>query len=101
MVANEAKSAEHDAVAMQILRDAGRELARLGNAMLNRFGPRPIALAGRATLLHPVIEESMRAALPSDAVLTKRVSEAHVAAARIAAKTAARSAELNTSGAKR
>jgi glucosamine kinase len=84
-----AKSANDDAVARTILCAAGSELARLGNAMISRFGVRPIALAGRAALLHPSIESTMRAALPSAATLSVRVSEAHVAAARIAAKQGA------------
>jgi len=82
-----AASANDDVVARNILCQAGIELARLGNAMINRFGVRPIALAGRAAILHSAIEETMRAALPSAAQLKVRVSEAHVAAARIAAKS--------------
>ncbi|NJR71758.1 MAG: ATPase [Gammaproteobacteria bacterium] len=82
-----AASANDDVVARNILCQAGSELARLGNAMINRFGVRPIALAGRAALLHSAIEETMRAALPAAAQLKVRVSEAHIAAARIAAKS--------------
>lgn len=78
--------ASRDPIAASILRGAGVELARLGQAMLSRFGARQIALAGRASLLHPLIAESMRAALPASADLHQRVSEAHAAAARIAAK---------------
>ena len=81
-----ALTANDDPVARNILCAAGAELARLGNAMITRFGPRPIALAGRAALLHPSIENTMRAALPEAAKLAVRVSEAHIAAARIAAK---------------
>jgi glucosamine kinase len=81
-----AASANDDAVARTILCAAGSELARLGNAMISRFGVRPIALAGRAALLHSSIEETMRAALPVAANLKVRVSEAHLAAARIAAQ---------------
>jgi glucosamine kinase len=81
-------SANTDPVARTILCAAGSELARLGNAMIGRFGARPIALAGRAALLHPSIESTMRAALPSSVSLQVRVSEAHVAAARIAARAA-------------
>lgn len=81
-----AASANDDAVARNILCQAGSELARLGNAMISRFGVRPIALAGRAALLHSSIEDTMRAALPTQAQLKVRVSEAHLAAARIAAK---------------
>ena len=82
-----AASANDDTVARNILCAAGSELARLGNAMIKRFGARPIALAGRAALLHPSIESTMRAALPEAATMTVRVSEAHIAAARIAAKS--------------
>ena len=84
--------ADMDPDARHILEAAGHELARLGRAMISRFGDRPITLAGRVAQLHPMIEQSMRAALPSDTELTVRVSEAHVAAARIAAKEAARAA---------
>ena len=80
-----AAMASDDPAAMDILRRAGRELARLGNAMISRYGPRPIALTGRVVQLHPVIEQSMRAALPSTTELTVRTGEAHIAAARIAA----------------
>ena len=84
--------ADTDPVARRILEAAGHELARLGRAMISRFGQRPMTLAGRVAQLHPMIEQAMRAALPSDTELTVRVSEAHVAAARIAAKEAARAA---------
>lgn len=83
-----AAMAEKDPVARDILRRAGIELARLGKALISRFGPRPMALAGRVVKLHPVIEESMRAALPAGTELNVRVSESHFAAARIAARTA-------------
>jgi glucosamine kinase len=81
-----AATAKSDPVAREILQRAGIELARLGLAMLSRFGERPIALSGRASLLHPVIEQAMRKVLPLSVTLTRRVSEAHVAAARIAAR---------------
>jgi glucosamine kinase len=81
-----AASANEDVVARNILCAAGGELARLGNAMISRFGVRQIALAGRAALLHSSIEDTMRAALPTTAQLKVRVSEAHLAAARIAAQ---------------
>lgn len=84
--------ADTDPIARRILETAGIELARLGRAMISRFGQRPMALAGRVAQLHPMIEQAMRAALPSGTALTVRVGEAHVAAARIAAKVAARAA---------
>ncbi len=80
-----AASAGRDPVAARILEDAGRELARLALALASRFGPRPVVLSGRATELHPLIAESMRAALPAGLEMTHTVSQAHFAAARIAA----------------
>ena len=81
-----AAAAEHDPIAMDILRRAGIELARLGNAMIARLGVRPIALAGRVAQLHPVIAASLRAALPPGIDFTVRTSDAHIAAAHIAAR---------------
>jgi len=74
-----------DPVAVAILREAGRELARLARALAGRFGARPVALAGRAAALHPLIAASMRAALPPATTLTQASGEAHHAAARLAA----------------
>ncbi len=79
-----AASAKRDSVANEILKRAGGELARLGQAMISRFGERPIALAGRAFQLHPVIEQSVRASLTANSPVEMRMNEAHVVAARIA-----------------
>lgn len=80
-----AASADADPVAAAILVRAGQELARLANALCRRFGPRPVALAGRAALLHTSIHTAMRAALADAISLTHTVAPAHHAAARIAA----------------
>lgn len=80
--------ADVDPTARRILDAAGNELARLGRAMTLRFGARPVTLAGRVAELHPAILEAMRAALPESTPLQVRISEAHCAAARIAAKRA-------------
>ena len=80
-----AATAEQDPAAARILHDAGRELARLANALIARFGPRPVALAGRAAELHPSIAASMRADLPPNTILTQSTMRAHHAAARLAA----------------
>ena len=80
-----AASADTDPAASTILREAGRELARLAIALSGRFGPRPVALSGRAATLHPLIADTMRAALPPELSLTHARSEAHLAAARTAA----------------
>jgi len=77
-----------DPVAQGILREAGRELARLARALVDRFGPRPVAVSGRAAALHPLIVETMRAALQdvltADTSLTQTAGSAHHAAARMA-----------------
>ncbi|MBL0143437.1 MAG: ATPase [Betaproteobacteria bacterium] len=83
-----AKAADADPVAAGILRAAGRELARLANAMTSRHGPRPIALAGRAVELHPLIGQAMREALPAGTELRICASHGHHAAARLALKAA-------------
>ncbi|HEX8479288.1 MAG TPA: BadF/BadG/BcrA/BcrD ATPase family protein [Telluria sp.] len=83
-----AASAESDPVAAAILTDAGRELARLGHALCQRFGVRPVALAGRAAALHTSIFASMRTALPDAISLVHSGGHAHHAAARIAASLA-------------
>jgi N-acetylglucosamine kinase-like BadF-type ATPase len=82
-----AATADKDPAAAAILREAGRELARLALALANRFGPRRVALSGRAAALHPMIEAAMRGALPRDMSLAQTPSEAHLAAARMAARS--------------
>jgi N-acetylglucosamine kinase-like BadF-type ATPase len=79
-----AASAEADPVAREILDNAGRELARIALALVGRHGARPIALGGRAATLHPLIADSMRAALPAGLSLIQKETQAHHAAARIA-----------------
>jgi N-acetylglucosamine kinase-like BadF-type ATPase len=79
-----AATAERDPAAAAILREAGQELARLALALVQRFGPRPVALAGRAAELHPAIVDTMRAALPPDITLSQTGLRAHYAAARLA-----------------
>ena len=79
-----ARAADADPAARDILAAAGAELARLGLAMVRRYGPRPIALAGRAAQIHPLIFESMRAKVPADTALEQRTAQGHHAAARIA-----------------
>ena len=79
-----AASAGQDPNAAAILRAAGTELARLANALTNRFGARPVALAGRAAGLHPLIAAAMREALVPGTALTQAGGGAHCAAARMA-----------------
>jgi N-acetylglucosamine kinase-like BadF-type ATPase len=80
-----AGAAEDDPVALDILQRAGLELARLGMALAKRFGTRPVALAGRAAQLHPVIAQSLRQALPAGLPQKIVNLQAHLAAARMAA----------------
>jgi len=82
-----ASAADRDPSALAILERAGAELARLGNVLIDRFGDRPIALAGRASILHPAIETALRKSLAPHHELKVRTSEAHIAAAHIAAKS--------------
>jgi glucosamine kinase len=76
-----------DPAADAILREAGRELARLARALIDRFGARRVVLAGRAAALHPLIAASVRASLPGASILESAV-RAHHAAARLAAADA-------------
>ena len=80
-----AATCEQDPAAAAILDEAGQELARLALALIRRFGPRPVVLAGRAAELHPSIAAAMRAALPPQTQLTQTAMRAHHAAARLAA----------------
>ena len=81
-----ASCADTDALALQILCDAGRELARLANAMTLRYGQRPIVLSGRSATLHPCIEQQMKLALLPGAELAMRQADAHISAAKRAAR---------------
>jgi glucosamine kinase len=87
-----AAAADEDADARHILECAGQELARLANAMARRFGTRKVVLSGRVAHLHPLIISAMQAALPINTPFEVKVSDAHHAAARIAAKYTAKHA---------
>lgn len=80
-----AASADQDPAAAAILTAAGRELARLAQALVHRFGARPVVLAGRVAELHPSIFASMRACLPAAIALHQSTLHAHHAAAQLAA----------------
>jgi len=78
-----AATADTDPVAHAILENAGRELARIAQALVSRHGERPIMLAGRAAELHPMIAHSMRTAL-SPLTVGQKALRPHHAAARLA-----------------
>lgn len=84
-----AEAADTDLQAMAILERAGKELARLGTIMCQRYGIKPLALSGRVQELHPVITETLRAHLPPEICLRRSTSQAHFSAARLAARTIA------------
>ncbi|HSQ71290.1 MAG TPA: BadF/BadG/BcrA/BcrD ATPase family protein, partial [Rubrivivax sp.] len=81
-----AAAADEDAAALALLQAAGAELARLALAMRQRFGPLPLALAGRVFELHPAIELGLRQALPAGSAMRRLALPAHHAAARLAAR---------------
>ncbi len=91
-----AAATEGDAVALQLLLQAGAELARLANILRQRFGQRPVVLAGRAAALHPVLAAAMQAALLPRTVCKVRTLAVH----REAAVSAARRALMPASGLK-
>ncbi|HEY8382055.1 MAG TPA: BadF/BadG/BcrA/BcrD ATPase family protein [Microvirga sp.] len=74
-----------DPVALQILRDAGRELARLATSLIKRVGPRPVALVGGAARLHPLVAEAFREQLPQGVEVITNDVDAALTAARLAA----------------
>ncbi len=73
-----------DPIALDILARAGDELARLANAMCTRYGAMPVALAGGAIKLHPIIEAQVRAQLPAEVPLSRAEHFAHHTAALLA-----------------
>ncbi len=85
-----AKAADRDPAAQAILAAAGRELARLAGALLDRYGPRPVALSGRAASLHPLIAATLAEGLPPGITMAVRTGHGEHAAARIALAAAAK-----------
>ncbi len=77
-----AAAAAKDAAAMALLEQAGRELARLPQALMRRYGRHPIALAGRVFDLHPAVERGLVGALPAGVEVTHMREAPHIAAAR-------------------
>ena len=73
----------NDPTALAVLRQAGAELARLAQVLALRAGPQPIALAGGATRLHPLLADAMRDSLGQPVDVSD--IDAAAAAARVAA----------------
>ena len=71
-----------DAAALDILRQAGSELAELATALQARVGERPVAFIGGVLTLHPAIGAEIRARLPGCDVSQPAIDTA-LAAARL------------------
>jgi N-acetylglucosamine kinase-like BadF-type ATPase len=74
-----------DKTALRILREAGGELARLANALIKRLGPRPVALVGGSTRLHPILSNGFRQDLVAPVEFIATDLDAALTAARLAA----------------
>jgi N-acetylglucosamine kinase-like BadF-type ATPase len=74
-----------DGTALTILKDAGEELARLANALIKRLGPRPVALVGGSTRLHPILSAAFRKELVAPVEFIATDLDAALTAARLAA----------------
>ena len=91
-----AAAADEDPAALAILQAAGSELARLVVALQQRFGTRPLALAGRVFELHPSIRARLQEALPAGMAVRRLMQAAQVEAARIAVRISVRTAVRTT-----
>jgi N-acetylglucosamine kinase-like BadF-type ATPase len=69
-----------DPLALTILEDAARELARLGHALVKRAGNKPIGYVGGVLGLHRVIKPGLIAALQGCEVVFPTIDAAHHAA---------------------
>ncbi|MBH9576558.1 N-acetylglucosamine kinase [Inhella proteolytica] len=79
-----AEAASTDPQARALLRRAGTELARLPLSLSRRFGAKPVLAAGRALLLHPLVLDGLREALPPSLPLTSGQLAPHTTAAQLA-----------------
>ncbi len=72
-----AQVADVDDGARRLLGQAGEELARLARLLIARHGQRPVVVCGRAALLHPEIEASLRRGLPPGSACEFRTLQPH------------------------
>jgi N-acetylglucosamine kinase-like BadF-type ATPase len=79
-----AAAAEGDAEAATILREAGRELARLARMLLRRLWDKPVALSGGAAAASPLIFAAFRDALPPGVAVRRHDAPPVECAARLA-----------------
>jgi glucosamine kinase len=80
-----------DPLAEDVLARAGRELARLGKALIGRVGERPLGFVGGVITLHPIIKSSLMAELPGQTIQFPQAD-----AALFAAQWARRAAQEQT-----
>ena len=84
-----AQVANSDVAAAALLQQAGQELARLVMALQHRLhsshGEQAVAITGRVFELHPLVESSLRQALPARLTVQRMRTPSHHAAARLAA----------------
>ncbi len=76
---------QHDAAAISILKNAGKELAQLAKVLLKRLEkPLPVAFVGGITSLSPILTQAFREALPAEAEFQVVNKEPVEVAARLA-----------------
>lgn len=73
-------ASQQDDTALFILKRAGAELSRLAGVLNARFGPKPVALVGRAAGMHPAIAEGFRNEAPQIDLSLPDIDPAMVAA---------------------
>ncbi len=73
-------ASQQDDTALFILKRAGAELSRLAGVLNERFGPKPVALVGRASGMHPAIAEGFRNEAPQIDLSLPDIDPAMVAA---------------------
>jgi glucosamine kinase len=81
-----AAAAPHDSVALALLQQAGQELARLVNALVQRLGAQPVAATGRVFDLHPAVMQQLQTTLASGCAVQRSTQAAQHAAARLASE---------------
>ena len=79
-----AEAATEDPDARALLRRAGTELARLARILAQRHGAKPVLAAGRVLLLHPLVLDGLREALPPSLPVRSGQLQAHTTAAQLA-----------------
>jgi glucosamine kinase len=93
-----AAAAQSDELALEVLSEAGRELARLALALLQREGEQRVALAGRVFALHPEVQRALTVELPLGLHVESLSEAPHHGAARLARERIVRKGWSGESG---